>query len=85
MTEWVEVGPEGELANFTVIHYGEAMHPASAPFAAGIIMLKGAATGLVHLLLCPPADLKLGMRLRPVWAQERKGRILDLAGFEPAE
>jgi uncharacterized OB-fold protein len=85
MSEWVEVGPQGTLINFTVVHYAEPTHPAPAPFAIGIIRLDGADTGLTHVVRAPEHDLKIGLRLRPVFAKERKGHILDLQGFEPAE
>ncbi|HUT52152.1 MAG TPA: Zn-ribbon domain-containing OB-fold protein [bacterium] len=85
MSEWVEVGPEGSLVNFTVVHYSEPMHPATAPYIIGIIRLDGADTGLVHVVRAPEQDLKIGLRVRPVFAKERKGHILDLECFEPAE
>lgn len=83
MEEWVEVGPQGVLENFTVIHYVETVHPAVAPFALGIVRLTGADTGLLHLILAPLDRLKIGMRLKPMWAAKRTGQILDLAGFAP--
>jgi len=85
MDEWVEVGPDGNLDNFTVVHYQESTHPAAAPFAVGIIRLDGADTGLVHLVaLSEDGELKVGMRVSPVWARERRGHILDLECFAPA-
>ena len=83
MEKWLEVGPLGTLENFTVIHYSEPTHPLPAPFALGIIRLEGADTGLVHLLRAPMEAIKIGMRLKPVFADQRAGNILDLAGFAP--
>lgn len=83
MSDWVEVGPGGVLENFTVVHYRESVHPAEAPFVIGIIKLTGADTGLVHLVLAGPDDIRQGMKLRAVFSENRKGHILDLAGFAP--
>ena len=85
LEEWVEVGPEGELLNFTAIHYPEPVHPEAAPFVLGIIRLDGADTGLLHLVRAPLDKVKIGMRLKPVFCAERRGHILDLKGFEPAD
>jgi len=84
MEDWVEVGPQGTLQNFTVVHYAEPVHPKKAPFALGIILLDGADTGLVHVVRAGEQDLKKGMRLKPVMAKERRGHILDVECFEPA-
>jgi len=83
LEDWVEVGPEGTLSNFTVINYPEPVHPASAPFALGIILLSGADTGLVHVVRAPLEKIKIGMRLKPVFTKKRRGHILDIEGFEP--
>jgi hypothetical protein len=84
VSEWVEVGPLGTLVNFTVVHYAEPVHPTRAPFVIGIIKFDGADTGLVHVVRAPEQALQIGLRLRPVFAKDRKGHILDLEGFEPA-
>jgi uncharacterized OB-fold protein len=84
MDDWVEVGPEGTALNFTVVNYRERVHPAPAPFAIGIIKLDGADTGLVHVVRAKPDALKRGLRVRAVFADERRGHLLDLECFEPA-
>jgi uncharacterized OB-fold protein len=53
------------------------------PFVLGLIKPDGADTAMAHLVLGPVEGLKIGMRLNAVFAAERKGRILDLRGFEP--
>jgi len=83
MDDWVEVGPEGVLDNFTVVHYSESTHPEAAPFALGLIRLDGADTCLLHLVRIPDGgDLAAGTRVAPVFAVERRGHILDVVGFE---
>lgn len=84
--EWAEVGEEGTLLSFTVVHYKEPFHPREAPFALGLIKLDGADTGLLHLLgEVDPKKLKVGMRVRAVLREKRAGNILDIQHFRPVE
>ena len=84
LTEWVEVGPMGTLMNFTVVHYSEPVHPAAAPFVIGVVRLDGADTCLVHVVRAEPETLKVGLRVQPQWARERRGHVLDLEAYLPA-
>ena len=81
---WVEVGPAGTLNAFTVVRYSNDIQPAEVPFACGVIQLDGATTGLVHVLgEVDLAQVKVGMRLEPVFRENREGRILDITHFRP--
>lgn len=80
LSEWVEVGPEGVLTSFTEVRYEEEVHP-RRPLVVGLILLSGADTGFSHLLLEEQANLKSGDTVRAVFAEERRGHILDIAGF----
>ena len=81
---WIEVGPQGRLAAFTVARYDTGLAPKTAPVAYGIIELDGATTGLVHLLdEVAPEALVPGMRMEPVFREDRVGHILDIAHFRP--
>lgn len=80
----VEIGPNGTLQTFTLITYEEPVHPRKAPFIYGIIKLDGADTGMAHLIdEVAFEELKIGMRLQPVFAEERNGNILDISHFKP--
>ena len=84
MEEWVEVSPEGVLETYTVVYKPEPIHVADTPFAIGVIKLGGADTSIVHRL--GEIDLKkirIGMRLRAVFNEERKGDIRDIKYFKP--
>jgi hypothetical protein len=85
LSEWVEVGPEGTLQTFTVVHYHEPeLHPLKAPLAYGIIKLDGADTGMTHVIA--EADLKAlkeGMRLKAVFKEKPEGNYLDIEYFKP--
>lgn len=84
MSEWIELSGRGTLESFTVVNYSEPTHPVKAPFILGIIKLEGADTGFTHLIgEAQEKDLKIGMKLGPVFQEERKGHILDIKYFKP--
>jgi len=82
--EWVEVGPAGIITSFTVVRYWEPYLPMKPPFVMAMIKLDGADTPLTHLVSeVDPDDVRVGMRVEPVWAEERKANITDIAYFRP--
>jgi uncharacterized OB-fold protein len=82
--EWVELSGEGEVESFTVVHRGTRIQPMKPPFAYAVIRLDGADTGMVHLLgEVEPGAVREGMRVRAVFAKERRGSPLDIAYFKP--
>lgn len=82
-TDWVKLSGEGKIESFTEIHYSETTHPLEAPFVMGIVKLDGADTGMLHLLKgASPADLKIGRRVKAVFADQRIGHIMDLSHFQ---
>lgn len=87
MEQWTEVGPEGTLRGFTVVYF--SFHDASlggvrqAPFGTGLIQLDGADTTLNHYLdESDVAKLRIGMRVRPIFKDNREGNIGDILCFE---
>lgn len=80
--EWVELGTQGTLITYTVVHYESPAMPMKPPFAYGMIRLDGASTGLVHLLgEVDFRDIKTGMRIEAVFKEKRIGDILDIRYF----
>jgi uncharacterized OB-fold protein len=71
----VEIGPGAVLVSWTEV-------PGRGVYA--LVRPDGADTAMVHKLVGPAADLRAGLRLRPMFAAERKGDITDLEGFEVA-
>lgn len=83
-TEWVEVSDEGTVISFTVARRQLASIPKKVPVIYAIIMLDGADTGVLHFIdNIQPDAVKIGMRVKAVFADERKGRIRDIAYFKP--
>jgi len=84
MHDWVELKNEGEVLNYTIVHYQEPIHPAKAPFAYALIKLDGADTAFIHLLGDVDLDhVRIGMRVKAVFADPPTGNILDISHFRP--
>ena len=83
--EWVEVKDEGTVTAVGVVAQPVAdLHPSSAPFAYVLVKLDGADTSLAHIVKDRIDDLRVGSRVKAVWAsdEERKGTIRDIACFQ---
>lgn len=81
--EWVELRDEGVLTTFTIVHYDTDLI-SHKPKAIGIILLDGADTGMVHYIGdVAPDRIKVGMRVKAVFEDDRKGHILDIKHFKP--
>ncbi len=81
---WIEVGPQGTLLTHTIVRYNNKLQPQDTPFAYAIIQLDGGSTGLVHMLgEIDPGAVRSGIRVEPVFKEDRDGHILDIAYFRP--
>ena len=70
--EFVSVPETGELSAWTVTDQG----------IVALVLLDGTGIPFLHQLVgVDPASLQIGARVTAVWAAERQGHILDLAGF----
>jgi len=84
MEDWVELGDEGEVTNYTIVHYEEPSQPVKPPFSYALIRLDGADTPFVHLLgEVNLSAVRIGMRVKAVFAEESPGNILDIKYFKP--
>lgn len=82
--DWVEVSDEGAVETFTTVRRDTGILPMAPPFVYAVIKLDGADTGLVHLVgEVQPGQMKEGMRVKAVFAEERTGKLLDVAYFKP--
>ncbi|MFC2017495.1 Zn-ribbon domain-containing OB-fold protein, partial [Chloroflexota bacterium] len=84
LDEWLELSGKGTLNSYTVVYYSETFHPVEPPIFYGIIQLDGADTGLPHLLgEVELNNVRIGMRVEPVFKEKREGNILDIKYFKP--
>ena len=86
-----EVDPIGEVVSFTV-YFIKSLNLPDPPFIQGIIRIGEAANSFLHFIgdvpYEDPAELpekiRIGMKVKPIWAEDRKGDILDILYFAPA-
>ena len=84
LKELVEVGPKGTLLTYTTVHETNICQPVEAPLTYGVIQLDGADNGFVHMVGGVEVEqLRVGMRVEPVFAEERRGSVLDIRYFKP--
>lgn len=86
LREWVEVKDTGTVRAFTVVHVPiidpTTGQPRPTPYGMALIQLDGADTTLNHYLAeSDSAKLHIGMRVRTVWREERKGTLSDIVHF----
>ena len=83
MDEWVEVQNQGIIKGFTVVTHSTPIMPLEPPFAYGIIKLDGADTDFVHIIKeSDPEKLRIGMKVKAVFKENPRKRILDIEYFE---
>ena len=87
MSAFEEVGPEGEIGTFTILRYAfidpETGEQKPVPYGYGFIKLDGADTLFQHYIdIDDEEKLKIGARVRAVFAEKRKGTITDIKHFQ---
>jgi len=83
-SDMVEVGPRGTVLSWTRIEYTSPVMPRKAPFYYILVKLDGADGAMIHFLeVEEKQSVKIGMLVEPVFANERKGNILDILHFRP--
>jgi len=83
LSEFVEVGQQGEIVSFAWVKEPRAAHPMQVPFAWAMIKLDGADVPMIHCVAAGAEDdIATGARVRAVWADETIGFITDIRCFE---
>ena len=90
-TEWVETDGNATLISYAVT-YVKFLGLPDPPHITGIVKVGDSITNFLHFVAGVPFEepsdlekkLKIGMKLRPVWKEERVGDMFDIAYFEPA-
>ena len=86
LDEFVVVAETGVIKSWSWVSEPRRGQPLDKPFAFALIQLDGADTSLLHVVdAAGPEALETGMRVRVRWADERVGRIQDIACFEAVE
>ena len=83
LSEFVEVGQEGEIVSWCWVAQPREAHPMDQPFAWVMVKLDGADIPMIHCLAAnDESDVVTGARVRVVWADETVGYITDIRCFE---
>jgi len=81
---WIELGGEGVITNYTIVNYNDKHLPRRAPYILAMIKVDGADTPFAHIVEgIAPEDVKIGMRVKAFFADNTTNTILDLDHFEP--
>jgi uncharacterized OB-fold protein len=84
MAEEVPVADTGTVTTFCVVNVpfaGQAVRP---PYVYASVLLDGADLPLHHLVTgLPPAEARIGLRVRARWAAERRPTLETILGFVP--
>ncbi len=79
----VEVGPGGEIVSWSWVPVPRPKAPLERPFAWALIRLDGADVPMIHAVDAgEESRLASGTRVRPRWADPRRGTIHDIRCFE---
>lgn len=86
MEEWVEVGPEGVITCFTTVRHPfvnpSTGKPVNVPYTNVYVKLDGADTDLMHYLDDTDEEkISIGMRVKAVFREQRRGTIHDIEHF----
>jgi uncharacterized OB-fold protein len=82
--EWVDVGDKGTIYTFGVCYFSTEGTLLDKPWIVAIIRMDGCDGGLVHLIdEVDPGEVRMGMEVQAVFAEDRVGSILDIKYFRP--
>src|SRR5262245_6112823 len=83
LSDWVPVGPAGEVVSWSWVSKPRKKQPLQHPFAYALIKLDGADVPLRHAVDArEESKLAVGARVVPRWASEPKGGINDVVCFD---
>ena len=81
---WVELSDVGVITNFTIVNYNDRHLPRKAPYCLAMIKVDGADTPFAHVVEGVEVEqVKIGMRVKAVYAKETTNTIRDIDHFEP--
>lgn len=84
-TDWVPVEGLGYVKSFTVLHKSLDEQRLAEPQVVAFVAWEGFQGGLVHRIgEISSAEVKIGMSVAPVWADELVGSVDDIAYFRPS-
>lgn len=81
----VEVGPGGTVTTFCVVNIKFTDLTPDVPYVCAQVLLDGAGVALFGLIAgCPITDVRMGMRVEVVWADELVPDARSIKWFQPS-
>ncbi|GAB4304706.1 MAG: hypothetical protein Kow0090_20320 [Myxococcota bacterium] len=85
-SKWVELSGAGAVTGFTVVRYEEPYQPLKPPYILALIKLDGADNSIAHIIKgVSPENMRVGLRVRPVFAERTTSTIMGIDHFVPDE
>ena len=85
-TEQVLVGPNGSVAAFCIVHIGFGFNAPPTPFVSALVLMDGASVSVYSTILEIAHDqVRTGMRVEPVWAEELTASFESITHFRPID
>ncbi len=82
--EEVLLPDSGTITTFCIINIAFAAQALELPYACASILLDGADSTLFHLIQeVPVAEIRMGMRVRAVWAENKLASLEAIRHFKP--
>jgi uncharacterized OB-fold protein len=85
-TESVEIGQSGTVTTFSIVRIPFEGQVLSPPYACAHVLLDGADVPLLHIVGdCDVDDIRMGMRVEAVWAEELTPTLASVLYFRPID
>ncbi|WP_255584406.1 Zn-ribbon domain-containing OB-fold protein [Dietzia sp. ANT_WB102] len=87
MGDYVEVADHGTVTTFAIVNVPFAGQQVTPPYVTAYILLDGTDVPIQHLVLgCDASEVRMGMRVRAVWAPEaeRPASMKAITHFTPS-
>jgi len=82
--QWVELPDTGTIKTFTVVHQEFLGQPKKPPYCYVVVVPDGHGSEIHHLLEGVESNqVRVGMRVKAVWEDDRHGTIWDIKYFKP--
>ncbi len=80
--QWTEVAQTGTLYSYTIVHRPPILaYKPDVPYGVGLVDIDGTDARLLSNVLCPPSELRIGMRVQLVF--ETASEAITLFKFKP--
>ena len=77
---YVELDQSAELFSFSEVYTDFRGNPVDTSYFMALVKVEGSSTTFFHQLV-DVDNPSIGMKLKPVWNDERTGSLFDLKGF----